>query len=286
MSRAARTDPRRYWTERLRRFVPQFLASHESLAPLRGSATVLLYGSTTMGVDDPFSDLDMWLLLPVAALAELDRASRTRFFEIKLDGKAGHLSAEATPEFAQRLERCDMDLIYQLRKASVIQDGQHAAPGLIRAARRPMRPQVSRALFFFHYVEMRSEHRACDNPIARGDPAALLLSLPKVVAHALRAAMVLDAQPYPYDKWLCRAAAETPTGRSLAPHVDALLDSLAADALRQTGSVADHPVTTELMAVRQKLVQAARAKGWDEPWLAAWWLFMDQARGAVEGLRW
>ena len=35
---------------------------------------------------------------------------------------------------------------------------------------------------------------------------AFLLSLPKAMAHALQTAMVIDGEPYPYDKWLCFAA--------------------------------------------------------------------------------
>jgi hypothetical protein len=277
---------RRPWTRRLAEFLPGYFDEHPVLSPFRARASAILHGSTTMGIDDEFSDLDLWLLLPEAAMAELDAAAGTRFFEFQLDGKEGHLNAESVEGFRERIRGCDMDTIYQLRSAQAITDDAGAAAEPIRLARRPMREEVSRAFFFYHYVEMRGEHRACDNPIQRSDPVALLLSLPKVISHALRAAMVLDGQPYPYDKWLYCAAAGTPTGRLLAPSVREVLDLLAAGHLRTGPPESDHPVSLELRVIRRILVEAAQAKGIREPWLTRWWLHMDQARAAVENVRW
>ena len=129
-----------------------------------------------------------------------------------------------------------MDTIFQLRHGVVICDPSGIAADLRRDASACMPAEVRQAFFMHHYVEMRSEHRACDNPMERHDPVALLLSLPKVLAHALRAAMVLDGEPYPYDKWLYFAARQTPTGRLLAPHVETVLDLLGRDLLRFAGS--------------------------------------------------
>ena len=98
-----------------------------------------------------------------------------------------------------------------------------------------MREEVRRAWFRYHYVEMRGEHRAADNPIERGDSVAVLQAMTQTLSHALRAAVVLDGQPYPYIKWLAHAAFQTPTGKRLAPRVAELLDCLACDALRLPG---------------------------------------------------
>jgi hypothetical protein len=279
-------DLKRPWRRRLADFLPGYLDGHPVLSPFRARASVILHGSTTMGIDDDFSDLDLWLLLPAAATAELCAAAGTRFFEFRLDGKQGHLNAESTAAFAGRAHGCHMDTIYQLRSAEIITDNTGAGGELIRLARRPMREEVSQAFFFYHYVEMRGEHRACDNPIQRSDPVALLLSLPKVIAHALQAAMVLDGQPYPYDKWLYRAAGGTPTGRLLTPSVGKVLDLLAAGHLRTGPPESDHPVSLELRVIRRILVEAAQAKGIREPWLTQWWLHMHQAQAAIQNVRW
>ncbi len=274
------------WCARLLEFLPGFVAAHPALRGLPSSSSIALHGSTTLGIDDAFSDLDLWMLLSSEDLAAVDQRSQTRFFEFVLDGKAGHLQAESLQQFRRRVEGCEMDMIYQLRRAEVLTDGTGQMAELRSLARRPMRPKVSEALFFWHYVEMRSEHRACDNPIERGDSVALLLSLPKVLGHALRAAMVLDGEPYPYDKWLYQASRATPTGASLQANVVRIVELLSQDALRQGGPEREHPLGLELRAIRQALIRAANDKGIAAPWLEKWWLHMDAAAEAIRGLHW
>ncbi|MBN2562125.1 MAG: hypothetical protein JXQ75_14460 [Phycisphaerae bacterium] len=279
-------DPKAHWTRQLAAFLPEFMEQHPVLSAFHPPASVVFYGSTTTGIDDDLSDLDVWLLLPDAGLAELDAASETRFFEFKLNGKAGHLTAHDVQQFSAKLRHCEMDTIRHLRSAVAMTDPAQTAGNLIRLARKPMRQEVSDAFFFHHYVEMRSEHRACDNPIERGDPVALLLSMTKTIAHALRAAMVLDGQPYPYDKWLLRAAMQTPTGRLLAHRIERILDHLGQGQLRVSGPGREHPIGQELRNVRQILIEAAHAKGNHAPWLEKWYLHMDQARDAIVEIEW
>jgi hypothetical protein len=254
-------DPKRYWTQELRRFLPGLLEEHPILSKFHQQASVIFYGSTTMGIDDEFSDLDLWFLLSADDLRKLDAAGGTRFFEIKVDGKPGHLTAEAAEEFAADIHQCHMDKIYQLREAEIMTDHTGTAVELVQVARRPMPKNVSEAFFFYHYVEMRGEHRSCDNPIERADPAALLLAMAKTITHAMRAAMVLHHQPYPYDKWLHRAAMATPTGRQVGAIVDRICNLLATDALHLQMSQHKHPINVELMGIRQVLIQSAEENG-------------------------
>ena len=239
-----------------------------------------------MGIDDEYSDLDLWLLLTAADLAELDAASEARFFEITVDGKPGHLNADSVEGVSERLCRCDMDLIYQLRNAEIISDNTGAAEQLIRLARKPMSRRVSEAFFFYHYVEMRGERRACVGPMQRGNPIGLLLAASKAIAHMLKATLVLDGEPYPYDKWLSYAAAQNPTGQQVLPKIDNVLDLFAGDAIRLKAPVRNHPLYHALKDARDVLLQSARAKGLDAPWLRHWWLYMNQACDAIKDIRW
>lgn len=273
------------WTARLKVFIPQFITANPALAPVRDDISVALHGSTTFGIDDEHSDLDLWLLLPQERLAAFDAASPTRFLEFELAGKKGHASVTATEEFARQIDRCDMDLIFQARLARLIY-GDGSMDRLLDRARKPMRPEVRDGLFLWHYTEMRGEHRACDTPIERGDAVALLLALPKAMAHAMQAAMVLQGQPYPYRKWLYRAAVATPVGVQLQPSLQELLDILAADGLRQGGPEKQNAISLELRAIRKVLIDAARSRGIDAPWLDKWWLYIDLARDTFRALRW
>lgn len=274
------------WIAWLRPFVPEFVTQHAVLSTLKGQMSIILHGSTTMGIDDACSDLDFWLLLPQSSLAGFDSLSPTRFISFELDGKKGHFNVMGDQDFADRLSRCHMDQIYQLRLAVIFADDLAVAHRLQALARQPMPKEVRDAMFLWHYTEMRGEHRACDSPMDRVDPPAVLFSLTKAITHALQAAMVLDGEPYPYAKWLSRAARQTPTGAQVATSVDKILDLIGQDQLRFPGGEAQHPISHELRVIRQILIDAAHAHGIDEPWLQRWWLYMDQARDAFHNVRW
>ena len=279
-------DPKSYWTAKLQGFLPGLFKEHPVLLRFHQRASVLFHGSITMGIDDQGADLDLWFLLEEPDLAKLDAICETRFSQITVDGKEGHLTAESVEDFSERLARCDMDLICQLRNAQIMSDNTGAATKLVELARKPMPQQVRDAFFFYHYVEMRGEHRACDNPIERGNHTALLLGVAKTITHALQAGIVLDGQPYPYDKWLHRAAMETPTGREVGQAVDRIFELLGSDALRLQMPQNEHPITKELMTIRKLLIDAAHARGIEGEWLGSWWLHMNQAHDAIKDVRW
>jgi len=231
------------------------------------------------------SDLDVWLLLPDVAASAIQAAGMD-FVEFAADGRGGHVTVHGWREHTDRVEACGMDLIYQLRHAAIVEDADGQAAGLIALARRPMAPAVRDGLVLHHYVEMRSEHRACDNPMARGDGVAVLLSMTKMIAHALRTAIVLQGEPYPYDKWLYRAAAATPTARELTPLVDSIVDRLSPSLLRHAENDHTHPLGREVMALRRALVTMIRDAGIDGDWIDHWYLHMTEAREVLKALRW
>ncbi len=288
-----RKDSKRYWLSILKKFIPEFLEKHPILKNFQEKASVILHGSITLGFDDPFSDIDLWFLIPEEELIKLELVSETFFFKFEVNSKPGHLNAESIENFSRRFhqlknyyDQCDMDIIFQLRNAGIVIDNKGIGNELIKLACQPMRKEVSDVFFFYHYVEMRSEHRASDNPMERHDPVGVLLSLPKTIAHALRAAMVLDGEPYPYDKWLYYRASQTPTGKKLVPSVKKILDLVAEDNLRFEGSESEHPISQELRVMRRILIEAAQAMGNNSPWLEKWWLYMTQPRDIIKDIHW
>jgi len=269
------------WAERLADFVPGFLAGHPVIGPLADRGDVVLHGSTTRGVDDASSDIDLWWLLD--DLEAVDELSDTRFFDLGSSlGKPGHLNAESIDAFRQGVDRIDLELIFELRTSVVIRGER--APLLIERARTPMPDDVRRAAVFYHYVEMRSFHRSCDTPMDRGETMPVLLALAPTLAHAFRTALVLQGLPYPYGKWLWTETRSTPVGSRIEPHVNAIMASLTPDVL--TIASEDNPITRDLRAIRAILVEEARATGIDEPWLDRWWLSMTDSRTALDRARW
>lgn len=282
----ARAAARARWVKAARGYIPGFIAGHPLLGRYARRASVVFHGSTMLGVDDAGSDVDFWLLLPERDFRRLDRASPSRFYDVKIDGKNGHLNAESREAFREAVRRCDLDAIAQLRYAEVVVDHDGFAGRLVRLARKPMRPAVRRAMFFFHYVEMRGEHRACPNPMARGHSVAVLLSLTKVLGHAMRAALVLDGRPYHYDKWLYRDALGSPTGREVARGVGRVMRLISRGGLDPNVMRGPNPVNRELRRIRFDLIAAAERRGIHDRWLREWWYFMDAAREAPRTVKW
>lgn len=272
------------WAERLAAALPRLL--REGALPLPGPLSVLLHGSTATGLDDEFSDLDLWALAPAEALDELDRRSSTRVLQFELDGKRGHLNLEDAAAFAERVERCDMPLLAELRSAVVLQDGLGVGAALTEVARRPMPEPVRKAWFQYHYVEMRGWHRTADNAVLRHDPAAVLLTMSAALGEALRAAMVLDGRPYPYPKWLAVRAARCPTGMRMVAQQQRLLAALEGGGLRSGDPDEAGGPGEALTAMRAALAERAQETGIDGDWLARWWLHIDRSRSGISDVRW
>ncbi|MEZ4635262.1 MAG: DUF4037 domain-containing protein [Caldilineaceae bacterium] len=274
------------WAEKLRTNLPSLLAEHEALAAVAERATILLHGSTCRGVDDDFSDLDLFVVVTDADLAGVDRLSPTRFFEFVLDGKKGHFNALALEELASGLDECDLPLIAELRTADPIQDRLDRVQSLLERAQRPMSADVQRAFCCYHNYWMRASHRAADNPMERGDGVAVLLAVAQTVAHALRMALVLDGVAYPYEKWLHWESMRHPTGQRIAPTIAQILAAAQDGALVRAGAERDNPISQSLRQIRAVLVDTARRQGIDEPWLVQWWLYIDQSQRAIQDVRW
>lgn len=270
----------------LRDFASAFVADEPVLRQFRDEAVLLLHGSTTLGFTDVHADLDVWLLLPDDRIADFDALSPTRFIPFALGGRPGHFSVASAEQLARRVYRCDLPLIYELRHASVLRDAEDTGRKLQAVARRAMRDEVRRALMTHHYVEFRSDHRAADTPIERGEAHAVLQAVTLAVGHALRCAMVTDGEPYPYIKWLHRAARVTPTGAPIAALVDELIALLGAGHLRTAGPEKQHPLSLKLRQIREVLVNRCDQSGLGGPWLRDWWLHIDPTRAAVAALRW
>jgi hypothetical protein len=273
--------------ERFRPFSARFLREHATLLGLLPHASVLLHGSTTLGIVDAFSDIDLWLLVPDAVARDFDRTSPTRFIEFRFDDRPGHYNLEPVELFHQRIDGCDFPLIAELRRSIVLHD-HDAGTGcaIVARASSSMPIDLRRAWFRFHYAEMRSDHRAADTPIDRGDAVAVLQAVTRTLVHAMQAAMVLDGEPYPYSKWLGRACAQTPIGSRIMPLVDDVIDLFGRGALRMPGPEAQHPINLKLREIRAELITAAKNAGIDEPWLKEWWLHIPQSRQVIHQVRW
>ena len=251
-----------------------------------GKAALLLHGSLTIGVDDPHADIDLWVLSDDASVEAFEQAAGTRFIQFH-SPREGHFQIQSIDAFRRRMAACDFELISELRHAQVVRDYDDEGRRLLEEARKTMSDEVRFAWFRYHYVEMRSEHRACDNSVERCNAPALLMCASRTIQHALQAAMILDREPYRYSKWLMRMAERSgPTGVKVVPLVNDAIWLISAGALLDPGPEREHRLSMKLREIRNVLIDSARGEGIDGPSLTDWYLHIDKARGGVHDVRW
>ena len=89
--------------------------------------------------------------------------------------------------------------------------------------------------------------------------------------------MVLDREPYPYDKWLASRAFGCPTGALLRPAAERVVATAAAPDVGPSGPLAE---------MREVLLRRAALAGIDGMWLHRWWLHLHTARSGAACARW
>ena len=78
----AHNSATRQWIERVSERAPTFVQEHPVLGRFADLGGLILTGSTTLGVVDEYSDLDLELVLSEDAVAQVDTASPTRYIEV------------------------------------------------------------------------------------------------------------------------------------------------------------------------------------------------------------
>ena len=110
----------RQWIERVSEWAPTIGQAHPVFGRFADLGGLILTGSTTLGVVDEYSDLDLELVLSEDAVAQVDTASPTRYIECHLDGKPGSVIVVSADAWNNSVGACDMPLIAELRCAVMI----------------------------------------------------------------------------------------------------------------------------------------------------------------------
>lgn len=273
------------WVPAARRFF-ESAGRPPVLDPLLGEYGIALHGSTTHGIDDKVSDLDFWLILNESTLERFDALSSSRFIDVEIQGKLGHLNPVTIEEFESAFSPPRFEMINELQSAVALIDPPRAFARCQARARRPMNESVRRAAFFSCYVEMRACHKSADNPMDRYDAWTALSAVVKTVEYGMKCALILDGHPYPYGKWLYVEAHKTSTGQGIISSVDNILGLLGGGRHALLGPERENQISQELRVIRNHLIEKANQTGIDEPWLDRWWHFIDEARCTLETVAW
>jgi len=108
------------WIERVSEWGPTFVQEHPVLGRFADLGDLILTGSTTLGVVDECSGLDLELVLSEDAVTQVDTAAPTRYIEFHTDGKPGSVIVVSADAWNDSVGACDMPLIAELRRAVMI----------------------------------------------------------------------------------------------------------------------------------------------------------------------
>ncbi len=208
-------DKSKYYVDEMKGAITGLIANNNALALFQDNLTLVLHGSTARNIDDQFSDIDCWIVFDDAELMKFDELCEHRYIPFVLNGKPGHMDPISINELNSCFSRININLIHEIRDAGIIIDNKKIFRDIQTIAKKPMSDEVRYAFFFHNYVQMRSSHRALDNPLERQDEIASLIGIIHTIVFALRAGLILDKVPYPFDKWLYVVSHFHPIAKSL-----------------------------------------------------------------------
>ena len=275
------------WVLASKSYMPAFMEGHEVLKHFYERAAVILHGSTSLNVDDPYSDLDYWLVLDDEEEHLFYSLTKESFVLLRIDGKVGHINPLPLREIASCFsDEINMVLAYEVQSGIVIVDKKGVFEKFKSLANEPLSDRVRYAHFFRNYIEMRASHRSCDNPMERHDHFAMLYNVMDTLKFALQAAFVLDRKPYPYDKWIYAHAHRSETPRALIPGITTIFEQITSGVDAFHGPEKDNKISQELRVIRTILIDKAKEGGIDELWLDKWWRYIEESKRAVQAAHW
>jgi predicted nucleotidyltransferase len=108
------------------------------LEALGDEACVVLHGSTTRNVEDPWSDLDFYLFLDEAPARRFDEHAPSRFVDVTIEGKLGHMNVTTWTDVETAFDRPDLETVYELQHAVAVLDPDERFGPVAERARAAM----------------------------------------------------------------------------------------------------------------------------------------------------
>lgn len=219
---------------------------------------VAVAGSAAVGWEDEFSDTDVLVFVPRedygaiygryrqaieegrVAVMNPRALQYSEFPYTYIPGTNAHYMLYVFEETEEKLARYDDVAMWVHGNSIVLHDPSGRYARLRAATSYP--EEVWRAKRRDLYIGMANAGGAASNALRRGDQAVVMLTLTDAVMRALRLCFLLEHRPFPYEKWLLRAAAGTGPGRAVLPLIEELLEELRRPEIRrvETATRSDH----------------------------------------------
>ncbi|ETT60625.1 hypothetical protein C173_27760 [Paenibacillus sp. FSL R7-277] len=265
-------------------YISTHILNHPLLAEDCGHISILLDGSTALGIVDDSSDIDLILVCrdecyePITSRferAELIPERSSLFVDVHLpSGKTGHYTLLTLSELEQALEKGQLDWLWNAAVACLYHD-----PLALKALFAQAVPLPSEHLMSLRkktYIDLRSAAKSLDNPVRRGEAFPILFQAVEVFKQALRCAITVEGHPYPYDKWLVQVAEHLPVGIRVLDCMKDFRQYLSEDLSYAPMYQEDNSFVKMEKRVRRVLLEEFRLRGLDEPWLVEWWKYFEE----------
>lgn len=270
--------------EEIGQFVTKEILDHPIMQAGRQRLSIILDGSTALGVVDEQSDVDVIIICEeeyydsinqrfVDAGLILEHSSF--FMDLQLpSGKKGHYTLQSIAGIQEALMNGNMEWLWNA-SVSYIYFDQLDLKSLFHSY-VPLQPEILMRFRRESYIQLRSYARSLDNPVVRGDAFPILFLAVSLYKEALRCAITIEGYPYPYDKWLVPIAQQTAVGRKILDSAGDFWSYIKEDDSYIPMYQEDNNFVKMEKRFRKILVEEFRKRGIDEPWLTQWWKFLSK----------
>lgn len=248
-----------------RSFIERAISDARALG--RDSA-VLLVGSRALGIGGAWPDLDLWLL---GNKQDLDAKRRA---EYELTGQVfvdrGDLEAHYTfydfHDLEERLGRWTDELLWIVHISRLLHDPAGRASDMKERFRDYPQDILERKLRWWLCKYWQCQARL--GVAARGMAASAVMIAAKCIESLCKVCCLADGRPFPYPKWLRRAAGQTTLGSFVCPAIDRAVSGIHELVASPTGrDFRELTPIKELRALREDVKEGLRKLGWSGAWV-------------------
>jgi hypothetical protein len=265
------------------------LSQHPVLSRHWRQLSVILKGSAARGNADRYSDIDLVMYCDERARKAIvngyHKAGLTQrqdgifmFFEGK--GYDGHYHVESFDQLAGYFQAQDFIHIWEYQDVVALHDPgdrftRIVAEGTLAIFADPL-SHIKRG-----YLDLQLDLDWMRHPLRRGDGVSAYLHSARITQGLCRLCYLLDAHPYPPDKWLVHYLSSTRLGKRLRHRIAAYAYSSATAAQTLTKHLAlnDYALYTDarqLIEDTGQFIVREYAAGEDAniPWVKKWYFFV------------
>ncbi|MHB1295015.1 MAG: nucleotidyltransferase domain-containing protein [Anaerolineae bacterium] len=261
------------------RAVAADLSQHPVLSRYWDRLSLALEGSAARGNADDLSDIDLVFFADAAVREDVVRGYHEAGLTTRQDGifcfvENGHYTIQSFEHLREAFAARDYIPVWEFQNALLLHDASNRLRTLLDEETRILFADplaIARRAF----MDLQLDLDWLRHPLVRGDAVAALLHVATLLRGLCRAAYLLDARPYPPDKWLMHYVDTTRFGREHAPAIAAYAARIGETAALVPGQpYAEHPLYTEAAALIEQIGATIARDYGPQPWLGPWWEYV------------